>query len=178
MSDELKPCPNRGGGRLMIRIRWMIRRDMIEVVEIDRQSFASRWGEPVFLETLRQRNVIGMVAEDRDRVVGFMVFRLHRDRIELLRLAVSADRQREGIGERLVGKLKGKLSPFRPDREVVACDLDEPEATIEACRFLASQGFASRLVRDGEPHVYRFAFSHLDEAALLGPGEGSCSTRP
>lgn len=157
----------------MIRIRWMIRRDMIEVVEIDRQSFASRWGEPVFLETLRRRNVIGMVAEDDGRVVGYMVFRLHRDRIELLRLAVSADRRREGIGERLVGKLKGKLAPFVAGREVVACDLDEPDATIEACRFLASQGFASRLVRDGGPHVYRFTFSHADAMAEL---EDACGT--
>ena len=158
----------------MIHVRWMILRDMPAVAEIERQSFASRWGEPVFLETLRQRNVIGMVAEDRDRVVGFMVYRLYRDRIELLRLAVSADRRREGIGERLIGKLKGKLAPFRPGRERVLIDLDEPDATIEACRFLATQGFASRLVREYvRGDVYRFAFTHADATAEL---EDACGT--
>jgi len=160
----------------MIHVRWMVRRDLAEVAEIERQSFAECWEDDGFREVLRRRNVIGMVADDGRRVVGYMVYELHRDRIELLRLAVAADRRREGVGERLVAKLKGRIAPFHGRRERMSIDVPEPEATIEACRFLASQGFASRLVRDGGPHVYRFAFAHLmDEAALLGPGEGSCS---
>lgn len=159
----------------MIHVRWMILRDMPAVAEIERQSFAECWGERGLREVLRGRNVIGMVADDGGRVVGYMVYELHRHRIELLRLAVAADRRREGVGERLVAKVKGRIAPFHGRRERMSIDVPEPEATIEACRFLASQGFASRLVRDGGPHVYRFAFSHRDEAALLGPGEGSCS---
>ena len=59
-------------------IRWLIRRDMPEVLEIER-SLPASWGEPEYLDLLRQRDVIGMVAEAGDlggRVVGVFVYRL------------------------------------------------------------------------------------------------------
>jgi ribosomal-protein-alanine N-acetyltransferase len=44
---------------LEVQIRWMIRRDMPEVLEIERQSFEFSWTEEDFLCCLRQRNCIG-----------------------------------------------------------------------------------------------------------------------
>lgn len=164
---------------MSLHVRWMVRRDMPEVLDVERESFADAWGEDGFHRLLRRRNTIGMVAEQGEWVVGYMLYELHADRIELLRIAVAADRRREGVGEVLLNKLKGKVAPFHRSREAVSIDVPEPEATLEACRFLASQGFASRLVRgrvEG-PDAYRFRFAHLDEAALLGAGEGSCSKR-
>ena len=46
-----------------VQIRWMIRRDMPEVLDIERLSFEFAWTEEDFLCCLRQRNCIGMVAE-------------------------------------------------------------------------------------------------------------------
>lgn len=42
-------------------IRWMIRRDMPEVLHIEESGYAYPWGEEDFLTILRQRNCIGMV---------------------------------------------------------------------------------------------------------------------
>src|SRR5690606_23169054 len=123
----------RGCGMSNIHVRWLIRRDIPEVLEIERRSFADRWGGEGFAELLRRRNTIGMVAEQSEWVVGYMVYELRRDRIELLRLAVADDRRREGMGERLVGKLKGKIAPVVSRRECVAIDVPEPEATLGAC---------------------------------------------
>ena len=58
-----------GSGRLQVpvHIRWMIRRDMAEVLEIERAAFEFPWFEEEFIRCLRQRNCIGMVAEHGER---------------------------------------------------------------------------------------------------------------
>ena len=49
--------------QLSVHIRWMIRRDMSDVLEIENNSFEFPWFEEDFIRCLRQRNCIGMVAE-------------------------------------------------------------------------------------------------------------------
>ena len=56
--------------QLRVHIRWMIRRDMAEVLEIERGAFEFPWFEEEFIRCLRQRNCIGMVAEHAERGVG------------------------------------------------------------------------------------------------------------
>ena len=58
---------------LGIHVRWMIRRDMHEVIAIEREAFEFPWSEEDFTRCLRQRNCIGMVAELADSVVAFMI---------------------------------------------------------------------------------------------------------
>src|SRR4051794_39786908 len=65
-----------------VHIRWMIRRDMPEVLAIEHASFDFPWGEEEFLRVLRQRNCIGMVAEHGERVVGFMIYELHKSKLQ------------------------------------------------------------------------------------------------
>ena len=47
--------------QLRVHIRWMIRRDMAEVLDIERQCFEFPWTEDEFINCLRQRNAIGMI---------------------------------------------------------------------------------------------------------------------
>src|SRR3954469_10610522 len=77
-----------------VHIRWMIRRDMPEVLAIEQQSFPFPWCEEEFLRVLRQRNCIGMVAEYGERVVGFMIYELHKNRLHVLNFSVAADSRR------------------------------------------------------------------------------------
>jgi len=84
MSSQSKP-------EVKIHIRWMIRRDMAEVIAIETESFEFPWSEDDFVRCLRQRNCIGMVAEMDDQVVGFMIYELHKNRLHILNFAV-ADR--------------------------------------------------------------------------------------
>jgi len=62
------------GSALSVHVRWMIRRDMPEVVAIEREAFEFPWAEDDFTRCLRQRNCIGMVAEMADSVVAFMIY--------------------------------------------------------------------------------------------------------
>src|SRR5688572_2885179 len=94
---------------LQVHIRWMIRRDMADVLEIETSSFEFPWSEEDFIRCLRQRNCIGMVAERDDKVVGFMIYELHKTRLHVLNFAVGSCQRRQGVGGQMVGKLIGKL---------------------------------------------------------------------
>ena len=96
-----------------VHIRWMIRRDMPEVMTTERASFEYAWTEDDFLRCLRQRNCIGMVAEADDRVIGFMIYELHKSRLHILNFAVHPSARRSGIGGLMVAKLVNKLSTHR-----------------------------------------------------------------
>lgn len=128
-----------------VNIRWMIRRDMSEVLRIEERSFANPWTEADFMRSLRQRNTIGMVAESQYDIVGYMVYELHKTRIHLLNLAAHPDLAGQGIGTALVGKLKGKLSASRRTK----IDLLVWEENVLAQMWLKSRGFvAVEIVRD------------------------------
>src|SRR5690348_15597808 len=101
---------------LRVHVRWMIRRDMPEVLAIEGQSFEFPWAEDDFWLQLRQRNCIGMVADHGDEVVGFMIYELHKTRLHVLNFAVAAEHRRRGVGRQMMAKLMGKLSQQRRSR--------------------------------------------------------------
>lgn len=109
-------------------IRWMIRRDMPEVLAIEDACFEILgWSEEEFIAVLRKRNMVGMVAEVSDRVVGFMLYELHRNKLTLLNFAVMPEKQRWGVGTAMVRKLKNKLSEQRRNRiELAIADFNLP----------------------------------------------------
>src|SRR3954468_19073985 len=102
--------------QLRVHIRWMIRRDMAEVLEIERGSFELPWFEEEFIRCLRQRNCIGMVAEHGERVVGFMIYELHKTPLHVLNFAVKPDYRRRHVGRQMLDKLTLKLSAQRRTR--------------------------------------------------------------
>ena len=89
-----------------IHIRWMIRRDMTDVLEIENASFEFPWNEDDFVRCLRQRNCIGMVVEQDDEIVGFMIYELYKTRLHILNFAVHQNQRRSGIGTVMVEKLE------------------------------------------------------------------------
>ena len=130
--------------RLRVHIRWMIRRDMPDVLRAEQDSFDFAWTEDDFLRCLRQRNCIGMVAEYDDRVVGFMIYELHKTKLHVLNFAVASRCRRMGIGTQMVMKLVGKLSSHRRTRITLAVR----ESNLNAQLFFRSQTFkATRVLR-------------------------------
>jgi [ribosomal protein S18]-alanine N-acetyltransferase len=128
-----------------VHIRWMIRRDMSDVLGIERKSFDHAWTEDEFLQCLRQRNCIGMVAEHQDNVVGFMIYELHKSRLHLLNFAVLPQYRRTGIGAQMVHKLYGKLATHRRSKISLAVR----ERNLSAQMFFRAQDFrAVRVMRN------------------------------
>ncbi len=74
---EATGLPTEPSGKLP-HVRWMIRRDMPEVLRIEADMWEEPWSEQRFLRELRESDKIGMVAEGAsDRIVGFMIYQLH-----------------------------------------------------------------------------------------------------
>jgi len=131
--------------QLRVHIRWMIRRDMPEVLQTEQQSFEYAWTEEDFLRCLRQRNCIGMVAEYQDRIIGFMIYELHKNRLHLLNFAVHPSYRRCGIGSQMVQKLIAKLSSHRRSKITLAVR----ERNLAAQVFFRSLEFkATRVLRN------------------------------
>jgi [ribosomal protein S18]-alanine N-acetyltransferase len=150
-----------------IHIRWMIRRDMAEVMAAERSSFDHPWTEDDFLQCLRQRNCIGMVAEVGDRVVGFMIYELHKNRLHLLNFAVAAAHRRTGIGAQMVSKLIGKLTSHRRSKISLAVR----ERNLAAQLFFRAIDFkAMRVLRNYYEDSGEDAF--LMEFRVADEGEG------
>jgi len=122
---------------IRVHVRWMIRRDMPEVMAIEQESFEFPWYEENFIRVLRQRNCIGMVAEHDEQVVGFMIYELHRIRIHVLNFAVHPDFRRHGIGNQMIAKLTAKLSFQRRSRMA----LEVRETNLGAQLFFRECGF-------------------------------------
>jgi len=122
---------------LRVHIRWMIRRDMPGVQEIEQESFEFPWSEDDFIRCLRQRNCIGMVAEHDERVVGFMIYELNKTRIHVLNFAVLRECRRRGVGSQMIAKLIAKLSSQRRTR----ITLEVRETNLPAQLFFRSSGF-------------------------------------
>ena len=122
---------------LDVQIRWLIRRDMTEVLEIEREAFEFAWTEEDFLCCLRQRNCIGMVAEHNHRIVGFMIYELHKEKLHILNFAVADDCRRRGVGSQMVLRLVDRLSQQRR-KEII---LEVREGNVPAQMFFKQQDF-------------------------------------
>ena len=164
----MNPAPS-AKVQVRVHIRWMIRRDMPEVLAIEHASFEFPWGEEEFLRVLRQRNCIGMVAEHGERVVGFMIYELHKSRLQVLNFAVHPEYRRQGVGAQMVAKLAGKLSSHRRTR----ITLHIRESNLPAQLFYRAQGFrASEVLREHYEDTGEDAYlmqHHFEDPAAPAP---------
>lgn len=152
--------------QVRVHIRWMIRRDMPEVLHTEQESFEFAWTEEDFLRCLRQRNCIGMVAEQGERVVGFMIYELHKNKLHILNFAVHPSYRRSGVGTQMVAKLISKLSSHRRTR----ITLEVRETNLAAQIFFRSQEFkALRVLRtfyeDSGEDAYLLQYKLADDTS-------------
>lgn len=141
-------------------INWMQRKDMPEVLRIERESFGFPWEERDFIACFQQRNVIGMVAEADGKTFGYMLYALAQHEFHLLNLAVAPSARRRCVGIQLIQRLKSKLSQQRR-RNIIAV---VRETSVPAQLFFRDLGSkATSVVRghyaetDEDAYVFRYS---------------------
>lgn len=151
-----------------VHIRWMIKRDLPEVIDIENHAFEFPWSEDDFIDRLRKRNVIGMVAENDDDISGFMVYELKKESLYLINFAVHPDDRRAGVGRQMIRKIIGKLSPAR--RKTIS--LEVRETNFAAQMFFRANGFrCNATIRDRyddtTEDAYIFVYDVDEPAAII-----------
>ena len=165
-----------GKNLVNVHVRRMVRRDMLEVLEIENQSFEFPWSDEDFVRYLRQRNCIGTVAESGKRVVGFMVYELLKNQMHLLSIAVRPEFQRRGVGSQMMLKLVCKLATKRRNN----ITLEVRERNLPGQLFFKSCGFLARSVLrdfycDTTEDAYRMQFLlHPDKDYVPGIRDRGC----
>lgn len=151
---------------MSIDIRWSIRVDMPQILDIESESFETCWSEDEFIRCLRQRNCIGIVAEENDCVLGYLIYELHEDRLHVLNFAVAKAARRRGVGTAMIKTLIGKLTPTWRKRIM----LEVRESNLNAQCFFRAIGFKAVLVLrdfydDTDEDAYVMQYRVKQEAA-------------
>lgn len=90
--------------------RWMIQRDLPQVIELDREWMGElAWGEEEFSSFLKQRGVTAAVVEHDDEIVAYVLYLLKPNAIEIDRLVVADRMRRQGVATGIVQWLQGKV---------------------------------------------------------------------
>lgn len=151
-----------------VHIRWMIVRDIPEVLDIEQKSFKKPWEKVDFFDQLRKRDCMGMVAEVGEKVVGFMVYEFAKDHFRLINIAVHPDYRGKGIGEQLILKLQGKLGSNGRTHIVALV----PESCLKVESFFKKYGITIHPTENKGQMIYKPVFAAMtkkdtDEAQVI-----------
>lgn len=131
----------------MTRIRTMSRSDVPQILELEKESFASPWSEAMILLELGGRDAVCLVDEREDGrgIAGYLFCSLLAGDWHLIKIAVDAELRRRGHGERL---LEALLATIPPDARVT---LEVRPSNLGAIRLYDRNGF---LLAGRRPRYY------------------------
>ena len=155
------------GKEIPVSVRWMVRRDLGQVLAIEEACFEFPWTEQEFRQCLQQPNCLGMIAEHEERTVGFVIYETPRDRIFITNIAVEPKFQRHNVARQMVRTLVSKMIYQR--RHKIAVEIRE--TNLPALRCFRALGFRAATIlknffedqsEDAYVLQYRLGREHVD----------------
>lgn len=133
---------------MKVNIRWLdFDKDLDYLTAIDAKASEEYWSENDFNKRLKEKSVTCIIAEFENEIVGFLVYELFLHRYSLIRLGVSPNQRRKGIGSRLLKEVKSKLTT---KRSLISAEVRETNLPLQL--FLSSQGYrAVEVLQDYYP---------------------------
>jgi ribosomal-protein-alanine N-acetyltransferase len=119
--------------------------DLEEVMAIERTSFSYPWSERFFLQELQVQCARTVLAQTNGKVLGYVLFWLLPDEIDVHNLAVHGDYRRQGVGRFLLEQV---IIEARR-RSSVRVTLEVRKSNISAQRLYTSMGFSTTGLRKG-----------------------------
>lgn len=82
-------------------LRKMVKADIAQMLAIEREAQGAPWNEDTF-KTCFEMEFDGWVAEQNNRIVGYIVLSLKMDECHILNLCVAREYQHQGLGKRML----------------------------------------------------------------------------
>ncbi|MBO5258819.1 MAG: ribosomal protein S18-alanine N-acetyltransferase [Agathobacter sp.] len=118
-------------------IRKMEARDVSGVARIEQENFSMPWSEKAFMDSLSQEEALFLVAEEEDRVLGYIGICLSFEEGEITNVSVDSSSRNKGVGSELVEQLK-KEAQARGTEKIF---LEVRVSNEPAIRLYEKQGF-------------------------------------
>jgi ribosomal-protein-alanine N-acetyltransferase len=119
--------------------------DLDAVMAIEKASFAYPWSPRFFLQELQVEYARSLVAEVNGRIVGYILFWLLVDGIDIHNLAVHSEFRRRGIGRLLIEQVVLETRRRRSTRVT----LEVRRSNLGAQKLYESMGFVTTGIRKG-----------------------------
>jgi len=123
----------------------MVPADLDEVMAIERTSFRHPWSSNFFLEELQVACARSIVAQVNDKIVGYVLFWLLPEEIDIHNIAVHTGFRRQRIGQTLLQQV---IEQAR-SRNSARVTLEVRVSNIAAQKLYDSVGFVSQGLRKG-----------------------------
>ena len=99
----------------MIIRKWLFA-DNLSVSKIEKESFSDAWTMEMISDTFMQDNFIGFIAEENDKVIGYIALTYCLDEAEINIIAVTREFRRKGVASALLDKAYEKLKEAGIDK--------------------------------------------------------------
>ena len=128
-----------------MQIRRMQISDTECVSEIERAIFSVPWSKQGFVDAVVRDDTIFLVAEEDDKILGYIGMYMSMDEGEITNVAVAEDARRKGVGEALV------TSVLQASKEqgIATVILEVRVSNAGAIRLYSKNGFKECGVRKG-----------------------------
>lgn len=126
-----------------MQVRNMLQKDIGAVAELERQCFSEPWSEKSLKESLESKSYYFLVAEEADKVVGYMGIAVILEEADVTNIAVSFNYRHRGIAEALMHRM------FQDCKEkgIQAMTLEVRVSNEPALQLYKKMGFCSVGIR-------------------------------
>jgi ribosomal-protein-alanine N-acetyltransferase len=123
----------------------MILADLDEVMAIERTSFRHPWSSRFFLEELQVACARSVLAEINGKIIGYVLFWLLPEEVDIHNIAVHTEFRRQGIGHVLLRQVAEQARSRNSSR----ITLEVRVSNLPAQKLYQSMGFVSKGLRKG-----------------------------
>lgn len=135
-----------------VSTRWIIRRDLPEVVAVEAATFVNPMSETDLRVALSPVDIIGFVAECCDSILGHVIYQIKTRHLIVHRFAVAPSVRRKRVGTKLLLRVVHHM--YRTQRNHII--IPTHDSALTAHLFLQSLGFTAIAVRD-DKYIFSLA---------------------